>query len=134
MLVYVFYRVADTIQISQHALNSLFALTEIIIPATSHPPWLHVAFLVVILLLYLALAYITHATQGFYTYSFLDPAGGKGIVAGYCFGIAAAIVIVFVVVWAAIWLRERYTRPAKRSKKGEGVRELQPDVEMVHRK
>jgi len=69
----------------------------------------------VLLLLYLGLAYLTHATQGFYVYNFLDPDTGAGKVTGYCFGIFAAILVIFFVVWGLIWVRRRLTRPGKRS-------------------
>ena len=59
---------------------------------------------------YLALAYITHATQGWYPYSFLDTSKGSGRVTGYCFGILAAICVIFGVVWGLIWLRNLVTR------------------------
>lgn len=64
-------------------------------------------WLILILALYLSVAYITLATQGWYTYSFLDHdyVGGRGYVAAYVFGIAAAIIVVFVVVWGLIRLR-----------------------------
>lgn len=62
-------------------------------------------FLVFFLAGYLAVAYITYAAQGFYTYKFLDPATGKGRVTAYCFGIVAAVCIVFVVVWLLVWAR-----------------------------
>ncbi|KAK5191597.1 hypothetical protein LTR99_003574 [Exophiala xenobiotica] len=103
--------------ISRHALNSVFALVEVILPATNPPPFLHLVGLIVLLLLYLALAYLTHATQGIYVYSFLDPAQGSGRVTGYCFGIAAGIVVIFLVIWGIIWARSRYTREGKRSKR-----------------
>jgi uncharacterized membrane protein len=77
---------------------------------------LHLLFLVLILALYLALAYLTFATQGFYTYNFLDPATGRGHVAAYCFGILAAVVVVFVVVWLLIWARRRLTNTGKKSR------------------
>jgi hypothetical protein len=83
---------------------------EIFLPATlPHPP-INLAFLILILLLYLALAYLTHYDEGFYTYSFLDPGSHgqhSGRVAGYCFGILAAIIVIFAVSWALIWLRRR---------------------------
>lgn len=80
------------------------------------PPFLHLVGLILILLLYLALAYLTHATQGFYVYSFLNPnTNGPGRVAGYAFGIAAAVVVIFLVVRLLIWLRHRFTADAKRS-------------------
>jgi len=92
--------------ISFHALNSVFAAFEILIPRTERPPWLHIPFLILILAGYLGVAYITRATKGFYTYSFLNPdKSGSGSVAAYVFGIAAAICVVFVIVWMIIWLR-----------------------------
>ena len=71
---------------------------------------------VLILALYLALAYLTHATQGFYPYSFLDPKNGSGSMAGYIIGILVASIVIFFIVWVAVWLRKKYTRPGKRSK------------------
>jgi len=104
------------LQISRHALNSVFAILEIVLPATNPPPWLHVVFLLIVLALYLALAYITHATQGFYVYSFLDPEDGSGKLAGYILGIAAAAIVVFSIVWGVVFLRRKLTRGGKRSK------------------
>ena len=99
-------------QLSQHAINSFFCLFEILIPRTNPPPPLHLAFLVLILALYLALAYITHATQGFYPYSFLDISKGSGKVAGYIIGILVAACIIYGVVWGLIWVRRRVTEGA----------------------
>ncbi|KAI9931528.1 hypothetical protein ASPWEDRAFT_169628 [Aspergillus wentii DTO 134E9] len=98
--------------ISQHALNSLYALLEIILPTTSPHPLITLPCLIFLLLLYVSLAYLTYHTEGFYTYSFLDPGPhGKdsGLVAGYCFGILAAILVIFGISWALIWLRGRVT-------------------------
>ncbi|KAL4891223.1 hypothetical protein BDV59DRAFT_70853 [Aspergillus ambiguus] len=98
--------------ISQHGLNSLYALLEIVLPTTNPHPLLTFPFLVLILLLYLSLAYLTYHTQGFYTYSFLDPGlrgEHSGKVAAYCFIILAAIVAIFLVTWVIIWLRRRLT-------------------------
>lgn len=58
--------------ISQHALNSVFAFLEILLPASEPHPWIQLIPIIVILALYLALAYLTHAVQGWYVYSFLD--------------------------------------------------------------
>ena len=98
------------LQISEHALNSLFALFEITLPRTNPPPPLHMVCLVILLACYLALAYITHATEGFYPYSFLDTSKGNGRVTGYCFGILIAICVIFGIVWGVIWLRNLATR------------------------
>ncbi|MCJ1437099.1 hypothetical protein MMC27_006484 [Xylographa pallens] len=91
--------------ISQHALNSLFALTEIILPATLPPAPLHLVFLAALLALYLALAYITYAVQGFFVYGFLNPARGAGRTAGYIIGILVAECVIFGLVWGVIWVR-----------------------------
>ncbi|KAJ5390828.1 uncharacterized protein N7496_001896 [Penicillium cataractarum] len=94
--------------ISQHGLNSLYALLEIILPTTAPHPWMAIPVLILLLAFYLCVAYITVHTEGFYTYSFLDPGshGQKsGLVAGYCFGILAAIIIIFLISWSLIRLR-----------------------------
>ncbi|EEP81900.1 predicted protein [Uncinocarpus reesii 1704] len=99
--------------VSQHAMPPLFSLFEIIFSTAPNSPVLHLPFLLLILLLYLALAYIVHATQGYYTYSFLDP-GNNGedskSVAGYSFAIAAATIGIFFFVNLISWIRLRYTR------------------------
>ena len=126
------------LQRSQHALNSVFALVERILPRTTPPPLLHLVFLVILLACYLALAYITHATQGFYPYSFLDPSRGSGRVAGYCFGILAAVCVIFGIVWVLIWLRDLATRKlglqgkfAHQRRKVDGLDVRERDVELV---
>ncbi|OLN84327.1 hypothetical protein CCHL11_05975 [Colletotrichum chlorophyti] len=98
--------------ISQHGLNSAFALFEIIIPRTSAAQleWVHMFWLIIVLALYLSLAYLTYYTQNFYTYGFLDPkANGSGITAAYIIGIAVAGVVFFLIAKGLIWLREWIT-------------------------
>lgn len=97
--------------VTQHGLNSAFALFEVIIPRTNPPLWIHILWLILILVGYLAVAYITVAHQKFYTYNFLDyrEVGGRGLVAAYVFGIAAGIVIIFCIVWLLIWARRWLT-------------------------
>ncbi|KAJ6133582.1 hypothetical protein N7471_008797 [Penicillium samsonianum] len=98
--------------ISQHCLNSLYALLETILPATAPHPFIAIPFLILILLLYLCVAYITHETEGWYPYSFLD-VGDHGqkskLVTGYCFCILAAVLVFFLGSWALIHLRRRLT-------------------------
>ncbi|KAK0391613.1 hypothetical protein NLU13_1113 [Sarocladium strictum] len=93
--------------VSEHALNSGYALFEIIIPRTNPPLWINLLWLMVILLAYLGLAFVNLARTGKYVYSFLDyqEVGGRGFVAAYVVGIAVGICVVFVVVWALILLR-----------------------------
>ncbi|KAH6663211.1 hypothetical protein B0J14DRAFT_495113 [Halenospora varia] len=108
--------------ISQHGLNSAFALFELLFTRISPAPWIHLLFLIVILACYCGLAYVTYATKHYYVYNFLNPgpkvvnaAGhniggvGKGAVVGYVFGIAAAIIIIFSLVKGVAWVRKWVT-------------------------
>ena len=114
-------------QISQHALNSFFALFEILVPRTSPPPLLHLLFLIVLLALYLALAYITRVAQGWYPYSFLDPKNGSGHLAAYIVGILAAACILFGIIWVVIFVRDSGT--TKLGFEGKFVRGRPPSLE-----
>jgi hypothetical protein len=118
--------------ISEHAMNSLFALFEVIIPRTNPMLWIHILWLIIILACYLGLAYLTHSTRGIYVYGFLDPAGGKGKLAGYVLGIAVGIIVIFVIVKGLIWLR-RWVTETKLHKEGKfhaGRSKEQGDVEL----
>jgi hypothetical protein len=53
--------------ITVHAMNSAFALFEVLLTRAGPMPWTHVPFLIILLAAYLGLAYVTHATQGFYS-------------------------------------------------------------------
>jgi hypothetical protein len=103
--------------VSQHALNSVFAFFELVLTRTDPPPAMHMLWLILVLALYLALAYVTAADKGFYTYSFLDPGRQGGLVAAYVFGIAVGCLIIFGVVWGIIWLR-KYITETKLGKTG----------------
>lgn len=96
---------------SQHALNSALALFELLAARAPPPPWAHAPWLVVVLALYLALAYLTYYTKGFYPYSFLDvQAQGSAATAGWVLAIAAAALVVYclvrALVLARLWLTE----------------------------
>lgn len=107
--------------VSQHGLNSLFALFEIACTRINLAPWMHLPFLIVLLGAYLGLAYVTHATRGVYVYNFLNPeakqldaqgenVGGVGkLVGAYCVGIAVGIILLFCVVKGLIWVRKWVT-------------------------
>jgi uncharacterized membrane protein len=91
---------------SQHALNSVYAFFEIFFPRTERLPWLDLIPLIVLLALYLGLAYLTHATAGFYVYPFLDlQKYSSGLVGGYIVGILIAAIIIFLIVRYLIVLR-----------------------------
>jgi hypothetical protein len=94
--------------VSQHALNSAFSLFEVLFARTEPMPWIHLLWLIILLALYLGVAFITHATEHWWVYSFLDDKqkGGRGLVAGYIFGILAGCIVVFIVVRYVILLRQ----------------------------
>ncbi|KAI0373345.1 hypothetical protein BV20DRAFT_938448 [Pilatotrama ljubarskyi] len=98
------------INISQHAMNSLYALFEITLTNGRPSPWLHLPLCVLLLACYLGVAYITHATQGFYTYSFLDPQREHAKLAGYIVGIAVAECLAFLFARGLAVLRMRLAR------------------------
>ncbi|KAF9218881.1 hypothetical protein BS17DRAFT_475351 [Gyrodon lividus] len=93
--------------ISQHAMNSGFALFEILLTHTRPSPWSHLIPVFLLLACYLGLAYITYATQGFYTYGFLDPSKEHGLLAAYIIGIAIGYCVVFTIVKGICLLRCR---------------------------
>jgi len=93
--------------ISIHILNSAFMLFEVLFTHIGPMPWLLLPLNIFLLACYLGVAYITKLTQGFYTYTFLDPGKHHAAVAGYVFGIAAAECIVFSLVRGAIIVRQR---------------------------
>jgi hypothetical protein len=48
-------------------MNSGFALFEVLFTRAGPMPWTHIPFLILLLGGYLGVAYITYATQGFYS-------------------------------------------------------------------
>ncbi|KAK0115658.1 hypothetical protein ONS95_000072 [Cadophora gregata] len=120
--------------ISQHGLNSAFALFEILFTRINPAPWIHLLYLILLLACYLGLAYVTYATKGYYVYNFLNPEPerrvvnaegkeenvggvGKPAVVGYVFGIAVAICVIFCVVKGLTTLRKWLTE-TKMGRKG----------------
>ncbi|KAF5313866.1 hypothetical protein D9619_013093 [Psilocybe cf. subviscida] len=97
--------------VTKHILNSVFALFEILLTNTTPMPWIDLPATLVMLIGYLGVAYITHQTQGFYTYSFLDPGkSGKKKLAAYIVGIAVGQCVTFCVVRLVISIRSRVVR------------------------
>ncbi|KAL2370832.1 hypothetical protein RJ035_005546 [Blastomyces gilchristii] len=97
-------------QISKHVLPAIFAVFEIVFSTAPPPPLLHFPFLILLLLLYLGVAYITHAAEGFWVYPFLNPGpnGSRSAnVVKYLCIVVAALLITFAVVWGASWVRRR---------------------------
>ena len=76
------------------------------VPRTEPLPWLDLIPIIVLLALYLGLVYLTHATQGFYVYDFLDlEEHSSGVVAVYIVVILVATILVFLIVRYLILLR-----------------------------
>ncbi|KAF7761261.1 hypothetical protein Agabi119p4_10670 [Agaricus bisporus var. burnettii] len=96
--------------ISQHILNLPFVLFEIVFTNAPHLRWIHLPITVALLGLYLGVAYITRASQGFYVYDFLNPQMQGALLAGYIFGIGVGQAIVFIVIRYVIVLRERLVK------------------------
>ncbi|KAF9526803.1 hypothetical protein CPB83DRAFT_895816 [Crepidotus variabilis] len=94
--------------ISVHALNTVFLLIEVFLTNSPPAPWLTLVFNILFLAGYLGVAYITHATQGFYTYSFLNTSVEGAKTAAYIIGILIGEIIVFVLVRGVVVLRERW--------------------------
>lgn len=118
-------------QISRHGLNSLAALLEILLPATRPPPAWHIPFYILLLALYLALAYLTHYLQGWYPYTFLDPSRGTTRLAVYIIGIFVAACIVLAVAALLVWLRRKVTGKGKKSRRDRGI-DYSPAPGMYH--
>ncbi|KAJ7148063.1 hypothetical protein C8R43DRAFT_522183 [Mycena crocata] len=93
--------------ISIHALNSVFALFEILLTNAPPAPWLALPVHILLLAGYLGVAYITHITQGFYTYDFLDPHKEGALLAAYIVGIAVGEIVVFLLARGVTVLRQR---------------------------
>jgi hypothetical protein len=93
--------------VSQHIMNCSFILFEIFLTNAGPSPWSHMIPCLVLFACYLGVAYITHATQGFYTYSFLDPSVQHGLLAAYIIGMGVGYCILFTIVKGICTLRCR---------------------------
>jgi hypothetical protein len=98
-------RFEQWINISVHGLNSVFAVTEIVMSATAPPPVTHLSIVLLILSAYLGLAYLTRYTQGFYVYEWMNPAHGNVSIILHILGYAAGIIAIFFIVRYAIVAR-----------------------------
>lgn len=98
--------------VSVHGLNSFFALTEIVLPATAPLPFTHLAAALAVMSLYLALAYMTRYTQGWYVYEWLNPVHGNASIILHMLWYAVGMVIIFFLVHGAmkapLYLRSKF--------------------------
>ncbi|KAF2128825.1 hypothetical protein P153DRAFT_341095 [Dothidotthia symphoricarpi CBS 119687] len=91
-------RFEQWLNISVHGLNSVFAITEIVLSATQPLPWNHLSVILLGLSAYLGLAYLTRDTQGFYVYEWMNPAHGNVSIILHILGYAAGVLTIFVLV------------------------------------
>jgi hypothetical protein len=101
-------RFEQWIIISVHGLNSIFAITEIVLPATAPLPCTHLVVLLGVLSVYLGLAYLTRYTQGWYVYEWLNPEHGYTSIVLHVLGYAGAMAAIFFVVRYAIVARNMF--------------------------
>ncbi|KAJ4989066.1 hypothetical protein SVAN01_05504 [Stagonosporopsis vannaccii] len=118
-------RFEQWMNLSVHGLNSVFAIVEILLPATEAPPVSHLSVVLLILSVYLGLAYLTRYTQGFYVYEWLNPAHGTVSIVLHVLGYAAGIIAIFFLVSGAIRVRNMFahslSEPRGTSIKEKGV-------------
>ncbi|KAJ2642561.1 hypothetical protein GGF44_001600 [Coemansia sp. RSA 1694] len=97
---------------SVHALNSVCILVDMLVGAMIFSPhWSHSLTLALIAMLYLALAYINHAVNGWFTYDFLDYGKHKATVAPTIIGMFIGFVVVYYVIYSLQLLLERLLPP-----------------------
>lgn len=116
--------------VSVHGLNSFFAFLEIVLTTTNPLPPLHIFVLCTILSVYLGLAYLTKATEGFYVYEWLNPAYGAVEIVAHVFAYAALIIGIFLFVYGIMALRCRILGEKQKLWQGEDREEEVPgDIE-----
>ncbi|KAF8867595.1 hypothetical protein CPB85DRAFT_1246121 [Mucidula mucida] len=93
--------------ISMHAINSLFCLSEVLLTHNPAPRWIWLIVDIIVLAMYLGLAYLSKYTLGFYVYSFLDPKKEGAFLAAYIAGIGIGEAIVFAIMYGIVRLRMR---------------------------
>lgn len=108
-------RFEQWINISVHGLNSVFALVEIVLPATDPQPWKHLYFLLAVLSAYLGLAYLSRETQGFYVYEWMNPVHGNASIVLHIVAYAGVMVALFVLSRYAIVARNALAKRMERS-------------------
>ena len=115
-------RFEQWMNLSVHGMNSVFAIVEVMLPATEAPPVTHLSVVLLILSIYLGLAYLTRYTQGFYVYEWLNPAHGNVSIILHVLGYAAGMTAIFFLVSGAIRVRDMM---ARRLSEGKDTRSIQ---------
>ena len=115
-------RFEQWINISVHGLNSVFAIFEIVLSATEAPPVTHLSVVLLVLSVYLGLAYLTRYTQGFYVYEWMNPAHGAVSVLLHVLGYAGGMIAIFFLVRYAIVARNMVAAKVE-ARRGAGLHE-----------
>ncbi|OAL02011.1 hypothetical protein IQ06DRAFT_325439 [Phaeosphaeriaceae sp. SRC1lsM3a] len=115
-------RFEQWINISVHGLNSVFAIVEIVLPATQPPPVTHLGVVLGVLSVYLGLAYLTRYTQGFYVYEWMNPAHGNASIILHVLGYAGGMIAIFSLVRFAIVARNLLAEKLE-ARRSQGLRE-----------
>ncbi|KAF8626917.1 hypothetical protein AX15_004630 [Amanita polypyramis BW_CC] len=105
--------------VSLHALNTVFALFEIFLTNVPPAPWSYLPLCIILLACYLGVAYITYATQHFYTYNFLNPKAQGPLLAAYIVGIGVGECIIYAIIHYIVFLRQILIRRYSTLKWGE---------------
>ncbi|KAJ2017754.1 hypothetical protein GGI01_003721 [Coemansia sp. RSA 376] len=97
---------------SVHALNLVCVLVDMLFGAMMlSPHWSHSLTLAVIGMLYLALAYINEAVNGWFTYDFLNYRKHKSIIAPTIIGMFVGFLLLYYVLYGIQLLLERVLPP-----------------------
>ena len=120
--------------LSIHALNTVFALTEIALPRTEVLPWSHLGALMLFMSLYLGLVYISKAVEDFYPYLWLDPNVGWKQIVAHVIGYTMSVILVYNVVLGLIWLRRTHTELKEEDQPDDEIALRPQDLEMAGNK
>ncbi|KAJ2008014.1 hypothetical protein H4R26_000450 [Coemansia thaxteri] len=97
--------------VSAHALNSCVLVDMLAGCMLFSPHWSHSLTLTIIVLLYVALAYINEAVNGWFTYDFLDYKKHKTVVAPVVIGMFVGFILVYYAMYGLQLLLERLLPP-----------------------
>ncbi|KAJ2498078.1 hypothetical protein GGH96_004621 [Coemansia sp. RSA 1972] len=97
---------------SVHAANLGCILVDVVAGSmVLSPHWIHPAILAFVVALYLALAYLNKAINGWFTYNFIDYDQHHWMVLVFAIGILAAVVLIYYIVYALQLLLDRVLPP-----------------------
>lgn len=100
------------ITVSVHATNSVCALLDLVLGSMVFAlHWSHPLILCIIIALYLALAYVNEAINGWFTYDFIDYKKHKGMVAPVVIAILAGLILVYYILYGIQLLLDRMLPP-----------------------